>query len=363
MNIPFFSLTRQNDLMMDEIRNSFMRVVQSEQFSGGTFVESFESKLKDYFEGTYAVCVNSGTSALYLALLSLGIKEGDEVIIPVNTFISTAWAAVYLGAKPIFVDCGEDYNIDISKIEKQINERTKAIIGVHLYGKPANLQALMSICKKHNLYMIEDCAQAFGATYEGKKVGTYGNIGCLSFYPSKNLGAFGEGGALLVKEAQLREHIMALRNHGSRKKYLFDEIGYNMRMDGLQAAILETKLTFLDSWNQRRCEIATMYTKNIKNAKVFPPYKGNISDSVYHLYVVLVDNRTEFMRYLSNNNIECGIHYPVCCHMQKALGYLNYKQGDFPFAEYVSNHCVSLPLFPELKDAEVEKVIEVINQY
>ena len=365
MNVPFFSLLRQNNLIIDKLTSAFTDVVQSEQFSGGSFVEKFETNLSNYFEGMHAVCVNSGTSALFLALLSLGIKEGDEVIVPVNTFIATVWAVIYLGAKPVFVDCGDDYNIDVNQIVNHINNKTKAIICVHLYGKPANLLKINQICSKYKLHLIEDCAQAFGALCNNTatKVGTYGDIGCFSFYPSKNLGAFGEGGMLLVKDKQLCDLLRVLRNQGSQKKYYFDAIGYNMRMDGIQAAILDSKLEFVDAWNNKRCEIATKYLNFINNSKVILPYKGIHSDSIYHLFVVLVEDREKFVDYLNKNQIGYGIHYPVCCHMQKALQHLNYKQGDFPVAEYAANHCVSLPMFPELENCEVDRIVEVINRY
>ena len=356
-------MSKQNKDIMDNLKTAFENVVESAQFSGGTFVDAFEDAMCNYFNNQrYALCVNSGTSALFLALSVLGIKKGDEVILPVNTFIATAWAPIYLGAKPVFVDCGYDYNIKTQDIEKYITDKTKAIIVVHLYGKPAEVSTIAEICNRKNLYLVEDCAQAFGSV-GGNKIGMYGDISCFSFYPSKNLGAFGEGGAVLVKQKTWRDKIISLRNHGSKFKYKSDEIGYNMRMDGIQAAILSEKLSFIDSWNYKRQTIAYKYTQNIKNPKITLPYKDDIWSSLYHLYVVLADNRNLFIEYLIENGIGYGIHYPICCHMQTALKYLKYNQGDYPFAEFVAEHCISLPMYPELEDDEAEYVIDVINNY
>ncbi len=362
--IPFLDLKKQYLPIRDEIRTAIDEVLDNTAYSHGPFVEKFEKDLASYCGTRYALGVNSGTSALHLAMMALGIGPGEEVILPANTFIATAWGVSYLNAIPVFVDCDpETWNIDPSKIEAKITSKTKAIIGVHLYGQPFDIEAVAAIAKKHNLLMIEDCAQAIGAEYKGKKTGGFGEMGCFSFYPGKNLGAYGEGGGITTNNEIYSKHIQSLRNHGSVERYYHDEIGYNMRMDGIQGAVLGVKLKYIDGWNLRRKQIAAMYQKGIVNEKIKMQYQPEWSDSIYHLFVITTEKREALMKHLQAENIFPGLHYPVPCHLQKAYKELGYKKGDMPHSEYLAEHCLSLPMFAELRNDEVERVIERINAY
>jgi dTDP-4-amino-4,6-dideoxygalactose transaminase len=308
--------------------------------------------------------VNSGTSALHLALLALGVTAGDEVIVPANTFIATAWAVSYTQATPVFVDCESDtWNISAEKIEEKITKRTKAIIGVHLYGQPFDIEAIKDVASKYDLFLIEDCAQAHGARYKGIHVGGFGEIGCFSFYPGKNLGAYGEGGAIVTNCGAYDEKIRMLRNHGSTSKHKHDCIGFNMRMDGFQGAVLDVKLKYLETWNQKRKDIALMYRKGLTHPGIVCQVQPSWADSVYHLFVVAVEKREAMMKHLQSYGISPGIHYPIPCHMQKAYADLGYKAGDLPNAERLAASCLSLPMYPELSDEEVLRVIDLINRF
>jgi dTDP-4-amino-4,6-dideoxygalactose transaminase len=307
---------------------------------------------------------NNGTTALHLALLALGIQAGDEIILPANTFIATAWAISYVGAIPVFVDNdAATWEIDVNQIEAKISPKTKVIMGVHLYGQPFDVDAVLTLAKKYNLFVVEDAAQAQGARYKEKSVGCLGDVGCFSFYPGKNLGAYGEAGGLTVREESYALHIKSLRNHGMVQRYYHDEIGYNYRMDGLQGAILSIKLKYLSDWNARRKEIARLYQTQIQNPNITMQAQPEWADSVYHLFVVTTPDRERFAAYLAKHGVQVGYHYPVPCHLQKAYQYLGHQVGDFPNAEYLASHCVSLPMFAELTDEEVEHVIHVVNQY
>jgi dTDP-4-amino-4,6-dideoxygalactose transaminase len=297
-------------------------------------------------------------------MLALGIGAGDEVILPANTFIATAWGISYTGATPVFVDCDPyTWEIDASKIEEKITSRTKAIAGVHLYGQPFDIDAVNAICKKHGLFLIEDAAQAQGAKYKGVPIGGFGEMACFSFYPGKNLGACGEAGGITTRNETYAKHLMSLRNHGSVVRYYHDEIGYNMRMGGLEAASLSIKLKYLKGWNERRKTAAKAYQQNINNKKIKFQKQPDGHESVYHLFVVTTENRDEFIAYLNDNDIQPGLHYPVPCHLQKAYTHLGYREGDYPHAEYLAAHCVSLPMYAELSDEEIEQVIRVVNNY
>ncbi len=362
--IFFMNLTRQYQLIKNEIQEAFESVCEKTAFAGGPFVEAFEKRFAEYCKTEFAVGVNSGTSSLHLAMCAFGIQPGDEVIVPASTFIASAWAPVYVNAKPVFIDCTADtWNIDAGAIEEKITPRTRVILGVHLYGQPFDIDAVRAAADKHNLFLIEDCAQAHGARYKGHPVGGYGEMGCFSFYPGKNLGAYGEGGAVVTNNQQYANAVKSLRDHGSNKKYYHDTVGFNMRMDGIQAAILDVKLKYLDAWNNRRKEIAKMYRKGIHNDKIKMQHQPEWADPVYHLFVVTTKNRDECMTYLKENDIFPGLHYPVPCHLQKAFAHLGCKEGDFPNTEYLANHCLSLPMFPELTDEEINRVIHVINRY
>lgn len=362
--IPCLDLKGQHQQVKKEIFELFEQVYEKTAFSGGPFVEQFEKEFASFCRVNYAIGVSNGTTALHLAMLALGIGAGDQVIIPANTFIATAWGVSHAGATPVFVDCTADtWEIDIAKIEEKITPKTKAIIGVHLYGQPFDIDAVKEICDKHNLFLVEDAAQAQGAKYKGKEVGGFGEMACFSFYPGKNLGACGEAGGITTNKEQYCKHLHSLRNHGMTVRYYHDEIGYNYRMGGLEAASLQVKLRYLDQWNTKRRAIAKRYLSEIKNAKIKMQVQPEWADSVFHLFVVTTEDKERFCNYLTENNIIPAFHYPVPCHMQKAYAHLGHKEGDFPNAEYLAAHCVSLPMYAELTEEQVNQVIEVVNKY
>jgi dTDP-4-amino-4,6-dideoxygalactose transaminase len=362
--INCLDLKGQHQKIKKEIFEAFEKVYENTAFSGGVFVEEFEKAFAKYTNTQFAIGVNNGTSALHLAMLALGIGTGDEVILPANTFIATAWGVSYVGATPVFVDCDPgNWEIDPSKIEKAITSKTKAIIGVHLYGMPFDVDAVAAIAKKHNLFLVEDAAQAQGARYKNKTVGGFGEIACFSFYPGKNLGACGEAGGITTNNQLYQEHLHSLRNHGSKVRYYHDEVGFNMRMGGLEGASLNIKLKYLEGWNNRRREIAKKYHSGIKNSKIKMQQQSQWADSIFHLFVVTSDSKDELVKYLISNGISPGFHYPVPCHLQKAYSHLGYKSGDFPNSEYLAAHCLSLPMYAELSDEQVDYVIDVLNRF
>lgn len=362
--IPCLDLKGQHQQIKSEVFAAFEKVYENTAFSGGPFVEEFEKGFANFCNTKFAIGLNNGTSALHMAMAALGIGAGDEVIIPANTFIATAWGVSYTGAIPVFVDCDKDtWQIDATKIQERITSKTKAIIGVHLYGQPFDIEAVAEIARKNKIFFVEDAAQAQGARFKGSPVGGFGEMACFSFYPGKNLGACGEAGGVTTNNESYYKHIQSLRNHGSVQRYYHDEIGYNMRMGGLEGASLSVKLKYLQSWNDRRRVIAKMYLEGIKNQKVKMQSQPLWSDSVYHLFVVTTDEKDRFVQHLNAKDINPGFHYPVPCHLQKAYAHLNYKQGDFPNSEYLAAHCVSLPMFAELSDEDVNRVIEAVNTF
>jgi dTDP-4-amino-4,6-dideoxygalactose transaminase len=362
--IPCLDLQGQHQFLEQEMFEAFKKVYKSTAFSGGPFVEEFEKNFAAFCQTRYAVGVNNGTSALHLAMLALGIGAGDEVLVPANTFIATAWGVTYTGATPVFVDCRADtWQIDAARLADKITPQTKAIVGVHLYGQPFDVEALQAICQKHGLFLLEDAAQAQGARYKGTPVGGFGEMGCFSFYPGKNLGACGESGGITTNKEAYYQHLLRLRNHGSTVRYYHDEIGFNMRMGGMEGASLNVKLKHLAAWNSRRKEIAGRYQQEIKNEHIQLQHQPEWADSVYHLFVVTTAERDGLIKFLNQNKVFPGLHYPVPCHLQKAYAHLGYKQGDCPHAEYLANHCLSLPMYAELTDEEVGYVIEVLNAY
>ena len=362
--ISCLNLSIQHTKIKDEIFAAFEKVYAKTAFSGGPFVEEFENKFATYIGSKYAIGVSNGTVSLHLAMLALGIGHGDEVIIPANTFIATAWGVSHAGATPVFVDCDpHTWGIDPEKIEAAITPKTKAVIGVHLYGQPFDVDAVKLICDKNNLFLVEDAAQAQGARYKGTTVGVFGEMACFSFYPGKNLGACGEAGGISTNNEKYVNHIHSLRNHGSVERYYHDEIGYNYRMGGLEGASLSVKLKYLESWNNRRREIAIKYHNEISNSKIQLQAIPSYADGVHHLFVVTVENKEAFVKFLSDNGIIAAYHYPVPCHLQKAYASLGYKVGDFPNSEYLAAHCVTLPMYAELTDDQVLKVITILNQY
>lgn len=363
MKIPFVDISRQLKDVFPEINKKWHEIVQNSRFVGSKYVEEFEGNFADYLGVKYCIAVNSGTSALYLSLMSLGVGRGDEVILPVNTFIATAEAVSLLGAKPVFVDINEKtYNIDIEKIEDVISNKTKAILPVHIYGQSSQMDDILKIAKKYNLFVIEDACQSHGAEYKNKKTGSIGDLATFSFYPGKNLGAFGEGGAVVTNNEELAEKIKMLRNHGSKEKYYHNMVGGNFRMSEIQGAVLSTKLVYLDKWNNMRIKTAEIYNNALKNI-VITPYKASYNKHVYHLYVIRVKNRNKVREYLKQRGIESGIHYPLPLHLQKAYSFLNLKPGNFPIAEKVAKEILSLPIFPYITEKEVNFVIENLKQY
>lgn len=362
--IACLDLKGQHEQIKEEVFAAFEKVYEKTAFSGGPFVEEFENHFAGYIGAKYAIGVNNGTTALHLAMLALGIGPGDEVLLPADTFIATAWGPSHAGAAPVFVDCTADtWQIDVSKIEEKITSKTKAIIGVHLYGQPFDIEGVLAICKKHKLFLIEDTAQAQGARYKGTTVGVFGEMACYSFYPGKNLGACGEAGGITTNSESYKKHLHSLRNHGCEVRYYHDEIGYNYRMGGLEGASLSIKLKYLEGWNNRRREIARMYHAGITNPKVKMQHQPEWADSIYHLFVVTTENRDDLIKFLNERNIFPALHYPVPCHLQKAYAHLGYKQGDCPNAEYLAAHCLSLPMYAELTNEQVQHVIEAINNY
>ncbi len=334
-------------------------------FIGGPPVTGFEEEFARFCESKYCVGVNSGTDALRFSLMACGVGPGDEVITVPNTFIATTEAISQVNAKPVFVDINPDtYNIDASRIEEKINEKTKAVLPVHLYGQPADMDSIFEIANKHNLIVIEDACQAHGALYKNKKAGSQGMTGCFSFYPGKNLGACGEGGAVVTQDEQITKRIRMIRDHGQAQKYYHDMEGYNGRLDAIQAGVLRIKLKRLEGWNQSRRENAAYYNKLLSDVNgVTAHMEANFANSVYHIYVILVYDRDDLQRYLGEKGIGTGLHYPLPLHVQKAYARLGYKEGAFPVTETVAKKLLSLPMFPELTKEQIEYVVEAIKEF
>ncbi len=358
-------LTRDYKKHEEEYLNAIKACCEETAFSGGKYADQFDKEFAEYLGVPYVQGVNNGTSALHCALASLGVGPGDEVIVPANTYIASAWGVTYTGATPVFVDCTADtWEIDPSKIEEKITKNTKAILGVHLYGQPFDFGAVKKIANKYNLFIVEDCAQAHGAKFEGKMVGTLGDLGCFSFYPGKNLYAFGEGGAVSTFNQDYDKYINVMKNQGCNVRYYHEMIGYNYRLEGLQGAVLSVSLKFLPEWLERRKYIGNRYMKEIKNPKIILQNHPENTETVFHLFEVEVtDDPDKFLEYMKENDIECNRHYPVPCHLQEAYKFLGYKEGDCPNAEYLAKHCATLPLFPEMTEEEINLVIEKVNLY
>jgi dTDP-4-amino-4,6-dideoxygalactose transaminase len=364
MTIPFMDLKRQYTSLMPRIQQAIGRVFDRSFFILGTEGKAFEKEFSAYVGVQHGIGVNSGTDALFLALLAAGIGKGDEVITVANTAIPTVAAIVATGAIPRFVDIDEKTAlIDCDKITAVITSKTRAIIPVHLYGNPVPMKRVMEIASNHNLTVIEDCAQAHGACINGQRVGSFGHLSCFSFYPTKNLGAYGDAGMILTSHDDLAKKLTLLRQYGEEKRYHTIISGFNSRLDELQAAILLVKLKYLDQWNKKRKEIVEEYKRSIQNTKIQFIDETQEGISVHHLFVVRTPDREEFQQYLQNHGIGTAIHYPIPLHLQKAYTYLGYKEGYFPATEKVMSEIVSLPLFPELTKQEVDYVITTINNY
>lgn len=362
--IPIFELSRQYKEIQDKIDKAIRDVFNSGWFILGRQVESFEKEFAYYCGTKYSIGVGNGTDALHLSLVAAGVKFGDEVITVPNTAVFTVSAISAAGARPVFVDIDPRYyTMAPDKIEAAVTAKTKAIIPVHLYGQCADMYPIREIARKHNLIIIEDACQAHGAEYHGKKAGSIGDMGCFSFYPSKNLGAYGDGGIIVTNNTDLFEKLKLLRNGGQQNRYYHKIIGYNSRLDEIQAAVLRVKLKYLDKWTELRRFKAQLYNKFIPKNAVIKPVERDLGKHVYHLYVIRTKERSGFQQYLENNNIQTLIHYPIPIHLQEAYKDLNIKEGAFPVAEKCATEILSIPMYPELSDKEVKYVCDIIKAY
>lgn len=364
MNIPFLDLKATYLELQPEIDDAIKRVLNSGWYILGAEVDSFEQEYASYCGAAHCVSVANGLDALHLALLALGVGVGDEIIVPSNTYIATWLAVSQCGATPIPVEPDSvTYNIDPTRIEAAITSRTKVILPVHLYGQAADMEPILAIACKHGLKILEDGAQAHGARYKGKRIGSHGDVVAWSFYPGKNLGAYGDGGAITTNDGEVAEHIRVLRNYGSRVKYINDIRGFNSRLDPIQAAALRVKLKVLDNWNAKRAQIANRYQTALASTQLTLPFVPEWAEPAWHLYVVQHPQRDDFQKSLTDAGIGTLIHYPIPPHLQKAYASLGYTKGQFPLAEQVANQCLSLPIGPHLSDADASTIIAAANRY
>ena len=364
MKVPFLDLKAHHAPLIDEFDHAIREVIESSAFAGGPFVKTFEEEFAAYCGSEYAIGVGNGTDALWLTLLAVGIEPGDEVITVPNTFFATVEAITYCGAKPVFVDVDEStFTMDPAELENSLTARTKAIIPVHLFGQPADMDPILEFARAHGLFVIEDAAQAHGAEYRGQKAGTLGDTGCFSFYPGKNLGAFGEAGAVVTNDVELREKIQVLRDHGQARKYCHTLVGWNCRMDGIQAAILSIKLRHLEEANLLRRKRALQYNQAFGGIEaIATPFEADYARHVYHVYAIRVQDRDEVRRYLEQKGIGCGVHYPIPIHLQEACRGLGYTEGALPIAEKLAEEFLSLPMFPELTEEQTEHVAKCVSE-
>jgi dTDP-4-amino-4,6-dideoxygalactose transaminase len=361
--IPFLDLKAQYKPIKEDILQAVNRVLDTGQYILGEEVAAFETEFASYVGAQHGVALNSGTSALHLALLAAGVGRGDEVITVPFTFVATVAAICYTGAQPVFVDIDpKSFTMDTTQLEAAITPRTKAILPVHIYGQSADMDPILAIARKHGLIVIEDAAQAHGAEYKGKRVGSLGSLGCFSFYPGKNLGAYGEGGIVVTNDAQHAEKMRMLRDGGQARKYHHVLRGYNYRMEGLQGAILRVKLRHLDAWTEGRRSRAAEYERCLKNADVVRPVEMPFARHVYHIYAVRSADRTELQLALQNNGVQTGIHYPIPVHLQDGYRDLGYVAGEFPQTERAAREVLSLPMFSELSNMQVEMVSAAVHQ-
>lgn len=385
MKVPLLDLKPQYQSLKKELDEALLKVAESQYFILGPEVEEMEKQFCDFLGCKYSYGVSSGTDALLLALMAIGVEPGDEVILPTYSFFATAGVVSRLNAKPVFADCDPvTFNIDPNDIENKITDKTKAIIPVHLYGQSADMEPIMKIADKHSLYVIEDGAQAISAQYkDGKTVGTIGHIGCFSFFPSKNLGCFGDGGLVTTNDDDLAYKLKIMRVHGGDPKYVHKVIGGNFRIDALQAAVLKVKLPHLNSWSEKRRQNAKLYTslfvekglaeeegktKFDGNNKVLLPKPVYKNDSLqnYHIYnqfIIRVQQRDELRKFLADNSIASEIYYPIPFHLQECFEYLDYKKGDFPVSEFCADSSIALPIYPELSDEQITYVVDKIDEF
>jgi dTDP-4-amino-4,6-dideoxygalactose transaminase len=360
--IPFVDLKAQYAGIKDEVNVAIQGILESCQFTLGSEVAAFEEEFATYCQAQYGIGVNTGTSALHLALLAAGIGPGDEVITVPFTFVATVAAIYYTGATPVFVDINpRTFTIDVKAIESAITERTKAILPVHLYGQPADMDPILEIAKRHNLIVIEDAAQAHGAEYKGKRVGSIGDMGCFSFYPGKNLGAYGEGGMVVTSNAEYTRTIRMLRDWGAEQKYHHVLKGYNFRLEGIQGAVLRVKLRHLEKWTEARRAAAAHYDELLSDSGVQTPEAMSYARHVYHVYAIRTPQRSEWQQALQAKGIQTGIHYPIPVHLLPAYADLGYNKGDFPHSEQAANEVLSLPMFAELSRDQCQEVCEAVT--
>ncbi|MCH5296585.1 MAG: DegT/DnrJ/EryC1/StrS family aminotransferase [Ruminococcus sp.] len=361
--VDFIDLKRQYDLYAAEYEKAALRAMRSGWYIMGNELKAFEKQFAEYMGVDYCIGVNSGLDALILAVRALDIGPGDEVIVPANTYIASVLSVTENGATPIFVEPDEFYCLDADKIEKAITERTKAILPVHLYGQPVNMEKICEIADRHGLYVIEDCAQCHGAKYNGQMTGTFGTIGCFSFYPTKPLGALGDSGALITNDKALAEKLFKLRNYGSGVKYVNEMTGKNSRMDELQAALLQVGLSHLDEGNNARIQIAERYLNEINNPNVTLPVVREGATHVYHVFALRCENRDALQAHMMKNDIKTLIHYPIPPHMQQCYTELGHKKGDFSISETYAVQELSLPIYAGMPDEEVTQVIAAVNSF
>ena len=363
MKVPFLDLKVSFAEIQDDLEIAILNSVRSGQYIGGDILESFENDFKDFVDSNYCVGVANGLDALVLSLKILGVERGDEVIVPSNTFIATWLAVTQCGAIPVPIEPNIDtYNIDANLIAAKITDRTKVIIPVHLYGQPADLDEILKLAKSRNLYVVEDAAQAHGASYKGRKVGSHGDLVTWSFYPGKNLGALGDGGAITTNNKELADQLRVVRNYGSRERYVHTVLGLNSRLDSIQAAVLSVKLKHLSDWNKRRTRIASIYNKEFKDLPIILPSVRTYNDPAWHLYCVRIKNRDEFRKRLSLLGIETLIHYPIPPHLQDAYRFLNFDKKSFPLAESSASELISLPIGPSLTEVQVAHVVNSVKK-
>ncbi len=364
MKVPFLDLKAHHAPFIEKFDLAIHEVIESSAFAGGPFVEKFEEEFAAFCGSSDAIAVGNGTDALWLALLALGIGEGDEVITVPNTFIATAEAITYCKARPVFVDVDQNtFTMNPAELEKSLTERTKAIIPVHLFGQPADMDPILEFARAHGLFVVEDAAQAHGAEYKGRKAGTMGDAGCFSFYPGKNLGAFGEAGAVVTNDPELRKQIQMLRDHGQSQKYYHALMGWNCRMDGIQAAVLSIKLRHLYEANSLRRKHALQYNDALAGIDaVLTPSEAKYAKHVYHVYAIRVQERDAVRQHLQEKGVGCAVHYPVPIHLQDACRNLGYTRGAFPIAESLADEFVSLPMFPELTEEQIEYVVRCVSE-
>jgi dTDP-4-amino-4,6-dideoxygalactose transaminase len=364
-HIPFLDLQAEyRHLAENGIEREILESLQQAQYIHGTAVRAFEAAWARYCGTTEAVAMDSGTAALEIALKALDVGPGDEVIVPAHTFIATAAAVVLCGARPVFVDADRTHwQMDLQRVADKVNPRTRAVIAVHLYGQPSDMQALQKLCSDRNLLLIEDAAQAQGACFQNRRVGSFGKVGCFSFYPAKNLGAFGDAGAITTNDLDLAARMRRLCNHGRTTKYEHAEVGENLRMDELQGVVLNFKLAYLDGWNRRRREIAALYFSALRNLPIAMPAIVAETEPVHHLFPIATPLREQLAHLLSEHGIDTGIHYPVPLHLQPAFRSLGYRAGDMPVSEWIGREELSLPIGPFITDEQVQRVCETVTAF